>query len=169
MTWLVAAAILGFAFGIWQFYQSQNQKLIIASLELQNGEMQEKYASLEMKLAEMDEDMDDMYNPMLEKVVMDPVMDGYETKVSVFWNKENGQITLDPSELPSLADNEQYQMWVIRDGTPVDMGIIPKDAGGALMASKKTMKGEAFTLTIEPLGGKPTPNLDKLVVIGYTA
>lgn len=167
-SWLIAAAILGFAFGVWQFYQNQNKSLEIALLDQKVKDMNVQYEGLEMQLAELNEGMDEMYSPMLQKVVMKPMMEGIETDVSVFWNMENGEVKLDPSKLPELTESEQYQMWVIRDGVPVDMGIIPKEMDGALMASEKTMKGEAFTLTIEPLGGQAEPSLDRLVVLGYT-
>ena len=169
MTWVIAAAIIGFAFAIWQFYESQNKALEIATLQSENQRITSDFKSLEMQVAQLNEGMEEMYDPMLEKVVMKPVMDGINSKVSVFWNKKNGEVKLDPSDLPSIAENEQYQLWVIRDGKPVDMGILPKDVNGALMASQKTMKGEAFALTIEPLGGRKEPSMEKMVVMAHTA
>jgi len=169
LTWLAAAAIIGFAFAIWQFYENQNKSLEIATLKSENSRIESQYLGLEMELAELSEGMDEMYDPMLQKVVMNPVMDGVESKVSVFWNKNNGEVKLDPSSLPEIAENEQYQLWVIRDGKPVDMGILPKKIKGALKASQKTMSGEAFALTIEPLGGREQPTMEKMVVMAPLA
>lgn len=169
LTWLAAAAILGFAFALWQFYENQNKAVEIAALQLEKSEIQSQYQSLEMQMAKLNQGMEEMYDPMLEKVVMKPVMDGVKSKVSVFWNRKNGEVKLDPSTLPELAENEQYQLWVIRDGQPVDMGILPKDQEGALIASKKTMNGEAFALTIEPLGGREQPTMEKMVVMAPVA
>ncbi len=169
MTWVAAAAILGFAFAIWQFYENQNKSLEIAALKSENNQIQSQYQSLEMKVAELNQGMEAMYDPMLKKVVMNPVMDGVESKVSVFWNQKNGEIRLDPSTLPEIAENEQFQLWVIRDGKPVDMGILPKDQKGSLMAAQKTMKAEAFALTIEPLGGREQPTMEKMVVMAPIA
>jgi len=169
LTWLAAAAILGFAFAVWQFYEGQNKAVEIATLRSENNKIQSEYQSLEMQFAELNEGMEEMYDPMLQKVVMNPVMEGVESKVSVFWNKKNGQVKLDPSTLPEIAENEQYQLWVIRDGKPVDMGILPKDQTGALMASQKTLTGEAFALTIEPLGGREQPTMEKMVVMAPVA
>jgi len=165
LSWLAAAAILGFAFALWQFYENQNKAVEIATLKLEKSEIQSQYQSMEMQMAELNQGLVEMYDPMLEKVVMEPVMDGVESKVSVFWNRKNGEVWLDPSTLPEIAENEQYQLWVIRDGQPVDMGILPKDEEGALMASQKTMEGEAFALTIEPLGGREQPTMEKMVVM----
>jgi anti-sigma-K factor RskA len=163
----VAAAVLAFVFGVWQYYESELKSAEIAALEQDKSALEERYEAAEMQLAALNEDMESMYNPNTAKVVMKPVMEGVLAEVSVFWDKNQGGIKLDPTSLPELPADKQYQMWALIDGKPLDLGIIPKDASGALVASKQTMRADAFTLTIEPLGGKAEPSLDQLIVIGY--
>ena len=49
------------------------------------------------------------------------------------------------------------------------MGVLPKGTSEILLAQKSSIVGDAFAITIEPLGGKPTPTLEQLVVLGKVA
>lgn len=87
-----------------------------------------------------------------------------QAKAIVYWNKESGAVYLNSSFLPAVAANEQFQLWAIVDGKPVDAGVIDKSSTFAQM---KTIKNaSAFAITLEALGGKPSPSLDKMYVKG---
>lgn len=82
----------------------------------------------------------------------------------VYWNKETGKAYINSTNLPALASNEQYQLWAIVDGKPVDMGVVDKDS---VFNIAKDVKGAvAFAITVEPLGGKASPTMEKMYVLG---
>lgn len=89
--------------------------------------------------------------------------DGYEA--SVFWNKQSSKVVLAFRDLPDLRDNEQYQLWAIVDGEPVDAGIFDsKDK----LVEMKAIQGDAaaFAVTIEPKGGSVSPTLENMCMVG---
>lgn len=83
---------------------------------------------------------------------------------TVYWNKENGIAYVNCAGLPPVASNEQYQLWAIIDGKPVDMGVIEKTE--TFLKMKDVKNAAAFAITIEPQGGSVNPTLEKMVVLG---
>ncbi len=82
----------------------------------------------------------------------------------VYWNKNTGSAYINCSGLPAVAENEQFQLWAIVDGKPVDMGVLSKNCSIAEM--KNVQNAVAFAITLEPLGGKPSPTMEKMYVLG---
>lgn len=85
----------------------------------------------------------------------------------VFWDRQKGDVYVVSNALPPLEENQQYQLWALDNGVPVDAGILPEDLkdGGAYKL-KNISSSQAFAITIEKTGGSPTPTLDKMVVFG---
>lgn len=89
--------------------------------------------------------------------------EGYESVV--YWDKNSSEVIIATNNLPTLSEAEQYQLWAIVDGKPVDAGVF--DANTRL-AKMKGISGEAvaFAVTIEPKGGSVNPTMEKMVMIG---
>jgi anti-sigma-K factor RskA len=169
LKWAAAAAILGVAFGLWQFSQQRSTASELAALKTEQTENGKKINLMEKQIAELHQGMDELYAPGNKKIVMAAVAENSPLEVAVFWNKDRGQVQIDPSTLPDLPTDRQYQLWVLVDGQPSDMGVLPKDASEILTMEYASLQGDAFAITIEPLGGNPTPTLENLVVLGKVA
>jgi anti-sigma-K factor RskA len=89
-----------------------------------------------------------------------------EALASVYWNQSSKQVYLRIQSMKDLAQENQYQLWAIIDGKPVDAGVF--DAGmDGLIKMKDIGKGATtFAITIEPRGGRPTPALETMQVAG---
>lgn len=89
-------------------------------------------------------------------------------KAVVFFDAKTGKVAIKATELPELSNEYQYQLWALVDGKPIDMGMIPNDSVGKdQLAMLKSVKGmQAFAITKEPYGGKPSPTLEEMVVMG---
>lgn len=87
----------------------------------------------------------------------------------VYWNSATGDVILNANQLANLPDGKQYQLWVLVDGQPVDMGMVPTENSEDLIKMKNTAGGQHFAITIEKSGGSPTPNLEEMVVFGTIA
>lgn len=86
---------------------------------------------------------------------------------SILWNEQLEEVYFTFQNLPELDTESQYQLWVIKDGKPVDMGVIDyANAEQSLVRMKNTNSAEAFAITIEPKGGSINPTLEKMVVMG---
>ena len=68
--------------------------------------------------------------------------------------------------MKELARENQYQLWAIIDGKPVDAGVFDGNFSG-LHKMKEIAKGAVlFAVTVEPRGGKAAPTMDTMQVKG---
>lgn len=91
---------------------------------------------------------------------------GEETKVRVLYNNEMKKVLLQVEKMPSLPAGKQYQLWALVDGTPVDAGVFDVLAAAQPMEMKAALGAQAFAITMEDEGGKPTPDLTQLYAMG---
>jgi len=159
--WAAAAAVL-LAFGVWQFAENAAKTQRLAAVEMQQSEVEEQLRAVNSQLAEV-------FDPSVKKVMLNGVGEQADTRLALLWNTETGRVRIDPAVLPTLPDDMQYQLWVLVDGKPESMGVLPKEAADLLYAEGQTHVGQTFAITAEPLGGKPRPSLHNLVAIGDVA
>jgi len=79
----------------------------------------------------------------------------------------NGTVIVD--QLPQLASEQQYQLWLIQDGERASGAIFSVDNNGyrglQIVSTQPLQDFTAFGITIEPAGGSPGPTGDR--VLGY--
>lgn len=89
---------------------------------------------------------------------------------TIFWNNANEKVFLDIKNLPETGEAESYQLWVLIDGVPQDMGVFEIDLNpstkNTLLEMSSTKNADAFAITREPKGGSLSPTLENLHVIG---
>ena len=73
-------------------------------------------------------------------------------------------------ELPAVPDRD-YQLWFVpQDGRPpVSAGILERDADGTLSAAPElppNLGPVKAAISLEPVGGSPSPTLDQIKMIG---
>jgi len=84
----------------------------------------------------------------------------------VYWNESSKEVYLSIQSLKQLSKDNQYQLWAIIDGKPVDAGVFDGDVAGLLKMKDIASGAAAFAVTIEPRGGKTTPTLETMQVMG---
>lgn len=93
-----------------------------------------------------------------------------EAHATILYKKNDDEVLLHAAGLPVASEGKQFQLWAIVDGTPVSLGVVERDSfiyKTALPANIDRTKIQAFAITLEDEGGKPTPNLEELHVIGF--
>lgn len=134
----------------------EEQKILAAKLDSMTA-AQQQLATL---VGAYKKEMDMMADPGMQTVVMRKEGD---TKMAgmVYWSKEKGEAYLALHNMPMPPQGKQYQLWIIQDGKPVDMGVIPNDMvskDGMMQKIPMTVaEGQAFAISIENEGGNPTP------------
>lgn len=84
--------------------------------------------------------------------------------IATIYYDENARKTyLDINNLPTPPTDRQYQLWAIVDGVPVDMGVF--NLTDQFKEVDFIEAPQAFAVTLETMGGNPTPNLEALTVI----
>lgn len=164
--WAAAAAVLAICVAAWQFAENQSKDQRIQELAASQNALNSQTADLQNQVAQLSDGLNEMYNPAIKKVMLKSVKKDDNMQMALMWNTKTGQVKLSTKELPKLPADKQYQLWVLKDGQPSDMGVLSKTDDGILIASNAAMDGDTFAITVEPLGGKPSPSLDQLVVMG---
>lgn len=81
----------------------------------------------------------------------------------------DGTAALSIANLPPLTAEQQYQLWLIRDGQRDSGAVFSVNADGSaqvtIQAARPLTSYQAFGITIEPAGGSPGPTGDR--VLGF--
>lgn len=81
----------------------------------------------------------------------------------------DGTATLTITNLPPLTAEQQYQLWLIRDGERDSGAVFSVNADGSAQVSIQVARPltaySAFGITIEPAGGSPGPTGER--VLGF--
>ncbi|WP_276134683.1 anti-sigma factor [Polluticoccus soli] len=117
-------------------------------------------------------DMYDRQRAMLMDANMQPVImrsaqAGKKMMGMAMYNKTKGETYVSLMDMPMPPQGKQYQLWVIQDGKPVDMGVLSSDmiASGAMQKVPMSIQnGQAFAISLEKEGGNPTPT--EVMVVG---
>ncbi len=150
-------------------------------LLLKNNELKEELANKDKALANMEVSCDSIktQNGRLNNYITQIRQEGTipialkgtealpEAVAVVYWNDKLQKSFFDPSQLPPASSNQDYQLWAIVDGQPVDMGVLILDAPEKdLIEIPFIPNPSAFAITLEPKGGSEVPTLDQMVLIG---
>lgn len=144
----------------WQSAQANLNELIA-----QNQQIAQSYNTVNLRLDRIEKDLKVVSDPAFARIVMKGTANATEALAFVYWNATTQEAYLSIQNMRTLAQENQYQLWAIVDGHPVDMGVF--DGGQtALLKMKSIAKAAAFAVTVEPRGGKPSPTLTTMQVIG---
>lgn len=162
--WVAVAAgialLISLALNFYQFQQLDLAEQQIAQLE----NTQQGFAE---RLEAADRNLTIFTDPQNRFIALNGVGATPEAKAQVVWKAEAEQVYFQFSALPQPAANQQYQLWAIVDGKPVDAGVLEFDASVQLAKSiALTGTVSAFAVTLEPLGGSVSPTLEQMVLYG---
>ncbi|HTN47751.1 MAG TPA: anti-sigma factor [Flavipsychrobacter sp.] len=96
----------------------------------------------------------------MHAIVMKAIQPQHAMAATVYWNKTQGDVYLSFTKMPLPPQGKQYQLWMIRDGKPVSMGMVPNEllAKGMMMkVPSKVVESQAFAISLENEGGNATP------------
>lgn len=153
-----AACFILLAGSLWWNISLQNEnKKIKAALESSNNQ-----------LAQIEKDAKAMQgNPANKMAILTGTKFSPQSSATVYWDTTSHDVYLLVNNLPEPASDQQYQLWALLDGKPVDMGVFEITKKPLqLYQMKNVQAAQAFAITLEKKGGSPTPSLDKMVVIG---
>ncbi|GAA4395249.1 anti-sigma factor [Nibrella viscosa] len=85
-------------------------------------------------------------------------------EMMVYWHPHSRQVMVEVMNMPPLPANQQYQLWSLVNGQPVDAGVFNVTTDPQKM-DKIIAQADAFAVTIEKRGGSPTPTLSSLVML----
>jgi len=171
--WKYAAAAsvimaIGASYLAYNYRQQWKQtNIALNDLMAQNQRIAQDYNVVNQKLEKIQDDLSIVESTAFRKVVMKGIAGEPNALASVYWNSSTEEVFLSIQNLKEISRDNQFQLWAIVDGKPVDAGVF--DTGYDGLLKMKNIKGAtAFAVTIEPRGGKVTPTLETMQVVGTT-
>lgn len=119
---------------------------------------------LQTDITEKESQLNIAYDTAYKKVVLRSIIKESNNAATVFWNKNSGAVYANIQDLPKTDTDKQYQLWALKDGRPVDLGVMGDSPN--LQQQNTIAKADAFAITIENRGGSPTPTMDQLILLG---
>jgi anti-sigma-K factor RskA len=151
------------AYNYWNKWRSSENNL--TALRESNQRIAEDYNRVNRTLGDFEKEMEILHDPSFARVVMNGTENAPQALAYVYWNQSTSEVFLKVKNLKSLAKENQYQLWAIMDGQAVDAGVF--DTGLGMLKMKAIPKGAAaFAVTVESRGGKSTPSLETMQVVG---
>lgn len=82
------------------------------------------------------------------------------------WSASTGRAVLVTDGMPTLEDDKTFEMWFIRDGTPLPAGTFSADDAVSELAGT-FQPGDVIAVTVEAAGGSPSglPTTDAMFAI----
>jgi anti-sigma-K factor RskA len=152
------------AYDYWNKWKKTANSL--TELIAQNQRVAEDYNKVNQRLDQIENDLDITNNPAFQRVVMKGTPNAPGALASVYWNESTKEVYLSIQDMKQLAQENQYQLWAIIDGKPVDAGVFDSRDAGLLKMKDIASGASTFAVTIEPRGGKQSPTLETMQVAG---
>ena len=164
---LIAASVaLLFSLGLnYNFYQNlQETKNQLAELQNQNSVFADDLEIQTTRFEDTKNQLLALSDPNTVKISLNGIEGKEDALATVFWNQETKQTYINVNNLPEPPEGMQYQLWALADGVPIDAGVF--DVSKEIQLTKLIDSAQTFAVTLEEAGGKPSPNLEQLFVIG---
>lgn len=162
---VVALGASVMAFTYWKKWQSTEGRL--SDLIAQNAQFAENYNQVNQQLDDIQDAVAIMNSSAYKRVTMNGTDNSPGALATVYWNESTADVYLSIQNLKELSQDQQYQLWAIIDGKPVDAGVFDPGSSNFLVQMKNIgPDAAAFAVTIEPRGGSENPSLETMQVVG---
>jgi anti-sigma-K factor RskA len=169
----VASVFIIITVSLLYFNASSEANKLSGELTALKQETTDKQENFENELNQMQlamqsiQEREDFINaPQTQKLLLKGTDVQPDANATVYFDSEQGSALLASSGLPSPKEGKQYQLWVIADGQPIDLGVLDKNSTFSSKIAVNTSDIQAFAITLEPEGGSKVPTLEQLYVIG---
>ncbi|SEU07878.1 anti-sigma factor [Hymenobacter actinosclerus] len=167
--WLIAASVaLLLISGLGNYLLYSRLKETESSLQVAQAEQSRYAATQQAALNERDQQLAILRNQAFRSVDLKGTPKAPDALARVYYNATTKAVYVDVRNLPELPEGKQYQLWALDNGQPVDAGMLnPATAtGDSIQQMKNIASAQAFAVTVEDIGGKPTPTMSTLTVVG---
>ncbi len=170
-TWIVAASVglLVLTFSFFLLSQLRSNQNTMASLRTANGSLQSELRQLRDFQVYNEQRLAILQKPGMRVIELRGNEKAPKGNMFVYWNTQTKQVSVDIKSLPTLPANQQYQLWSLVDGKPVDAGVFEADTTNSVQAlqrlNRSIGRADAFAVTVEKRGGSPTPTLSTLLAL----
>ncbi len=166
---LAAAAsillLISLGLNLYFYFELDTTQQQLADLQLENSVLADQVQTASQQSQEAEAMIAFFNDPYTLDITLEAVTEEEDKTARVFWNEQSGLVYLNTKGLPDPPSGQQYQLWALKDGQPIDAGVASADATLA-QAMKTITAADAFAITLEPEGGSSQPTLEALQVMG---
>jgi anti-sigma-K factor RskA len=163
--YLAAASLLflvgSVALNLYFFSQYQRFARRYDELLANQSQLAQNNQALQTRLKEYQTTMEIMRSPYMAVITMPgrnvPTSPDSTSLATVYWNTRSKDVYLMIDNLPAPQQSQQYQLWAIVDGKPIDAGLIDTTDRTTLHRMKNIPRAQVFAITLEKKGGSTTP------------
>ncbi|HEY4651836.1 MAG TPA: anti-sigma factor [Pontibacter sp.] len=169
--WMLVASIALFLLSGWlsfHFYTKwQQAEKSLAELVESNQLLARNYKNTSLQLEQQSQLLSVLRNPDFKVLILKGVEAHPDARLTVYWNPRQQQVFVHDVALPAPAAGKQYQLWALKDGQPIDAGLLEMPVkSNTLQQMKRISEAQAFAVTLEPIGGSKAPTLEQLTAMG---
>lgn len=153
---LISTALNFYFFNQYKSYSNRYEALLAqqADLAKNNDVLRTRLDTYENTLAMLrDPDMAVIKMPGTNV----PTSPDSNSVATVYWNTRSKDVYLMVNNLPQPPSDQQYQLWAIVDGHPIDAGVFDLQNTAELLRMKNMPRAQVFAVTLEKRGGSTTP------------
>ncbi len=161
----IALTLVSSVMAFRYYYKWRQADTSLTELLAQNQRIASEYNSVNQRLDKIESDLKITTSPSFRRTVMNGTDNAPESMAFVYWNSSTHDVYLSIEKMRDLSEANQYQLWAIVDGKPVDAGVFDLSFSG-LVKMKNITGATAFAVTIEKRGGAASPSLETMQVIG---
>ncbi len=167
--WLAAAAVVGLVSSIVANFTLYNRldkaTSQIVALRIENDKMTQETITMQANFKEKERQVNTLAHQNTRRLVLSGTPNHANSKLLIYWQPEEKTVFASIDQLPPAPEGKQYQLWAIGSKGPVDAGLLTDTAKG-LQTMKTIEDAAAFAITLEKVGGNPTPTLSEMYAIG---
>lgn len=164
--WVAAASVILLAGSLFWAILTNNKYQELKATTAQNSELQTQLEDAKSQLAALQQDAAALRKPGMKLASLQGLPATPTAQVTVAWDTTSKDVYLIVNNLPQPASDEQYQLWALFNGQPVDLGVFDIKQEKLLVKMKNAQGAQAFAITLERKGGSPTPTMNKMTVYG---
>ena len=153
---LISTALNFYFFNQYRRYSNRYEALMAQQAEMakNNDVLRTRIDTYESTLAMLrDPDMTVIKMPGTNV----PTSPDSNSVATVYWNTRSKDVYLMVNNLPQPPSDQQYQLWAIVDGQPIDAGVFEVQNVAGLLRMKNMPRAQVFAVTLEKRGGSTTP------------
>jgi anti-sigma-K factor RskA len=155
--WVAAASLLLLAgTGYWAYTVNQENNELAA----RQGSTQEALRQTTVQLQTLQQDAEMIRKPGVKAVKLNGTKEAPQAETFIFWDTTSARkdVYLLINNLPQPTTDQQYQLWALMDGQPIDLGFVELDVQQKrlLVKMKNVQKAQAFAITLEKRGRADT-------------
>lgn len=163
----VIVTLLSVMTALYFWNQWRTTDLRLAELTARNIELAESYHIVNQELTNIRGDLAVLVSPEFSRVILNGTDNSPDALAVIYWDPKHEEVYLNSANLAQLPKTQQYQLWALIDGQPVDAGVFDA-VDGTFQLMKNITKADAFAVTVEKSGGSKSPTLETMQVYGET-